>query len=391
MIKNNNLLILNIKQIKGGCNLKEIISYFLKIGLLGFGGPMAHIAMMEEDLIEKRKWADREDFLDGLAVSNMLPGPASTQLGIYLGYLKGGLKGGILAGISFIFPAFVIITFLSYIYFKYGSIPQIKGVLYGVNAYVIALVGISLYKMGKKSITDKFGLAMFTVSTILVYFLKINLVLVLILGGVLGIVYYHVLPNKQNLFKNKKLYSSIVPVVLFSNLFSKMFLFFFKVGAFIYGGGLVIIPFIEQEVVENLHWLTKQEFLAGIALGQVTPGPVVITSAFIGYKMAGVLGAFVSAFAIFLPSFIFILAAAPYLRRFKNISWMKAFLKGINAAVIGGILAALLSLIPGAIVDLWTVGIAVIGFILLWKYKINVFYGVAGAAILGVVKTTLII
>jgi chromate transporter len=363
--------------------MKEILLYFLKIGLLGFGGPMAHIAMMDEELVEKRKWATKEEFLDGLAVCNILPGPASTQLGIYMGYIRGGVLGGIVAGVAFIFPAFVIITLLSYLYFNYGAVPQVKGILYGVNAVVIALISTSLYKMGKKSIDDIKGLLIFIASAVAVYLFKINMIIVLILGGILGVLIYYKKPTM------KKTYMMVVPLMNMDTIVLKLFTFFFKVGAFIYGGGLVIIPFIEQEVVNKLGWMTKEEFLTGISFGQITPGPVVITSAFIGYKVYGVLGAFIAAFAIFLPSFIFILMAAPYLRKVKNIPWVKACLKGVNAAVIGTILAAILNLIPNALIDVWTILIAIGGFIAIWKYKVNVFYCVGVSGILGVVITYL--
>ncbi|PKM94463.1 MAG: chromate transporter [Firmicutes bacterium HGW-Firmicutes-1] len=364
--------------------MKEIILYFLKIGLFGFGGPMAHIAMMDDELIEKRKWASKEEFLDGLAVCNMLPGPASTQLGIYMGYVRGGVLGGILAGIAFILPAFLIITLLSFLYFNYGAIPQVKGILYGVNAVVIALISSALYKMGKKSIDDVKGTLIFIGSALLIYLVKVNMILVLIVGGILGIlIYYKSQNSKINCF-------IAVPFVALDSRLLRLFAFFIKVGSFIYGGGLVVIPFIEQEVVEKLGWMTQQEFLTGISFGQITPGPVVITSAFIGYKVYGVLGAFVASFAIFLPSFAFILIAAPYLKKVKNIPWVKAFLKGINAAVIGTILASILTLIPNALIDIWTILIAVGGFIALWKFKVNVFYCVGAAAILGVIITNFI-
>ena len=364
--------------------MKEIISYFLKIGLLGFGGPMAHIAMMDEELVEKRKWASKEQFLDGLAVCNMLPGPASTQLGIYMGYLRGGITGGILAGTAFILPAFMIMTILSYLYFNYGAIPQVKGILYGVNAVVISMISMSLYKMAKKSIDDIKGILIFISSAIAIYILKINMILVLIVGGILGVLIYHKGSN------SKTNYMIAVPFLIEGSVFTKLFSFFFKVGSFIYGGGLVVIPFIEQEVVGKLGWMTQQEFLTGISFGQITPGPVVITSAFIGYKVYGFLGALVAAFAIFLPSFIFILVAAPYLQKVKGIPWVKAFLKGVNAAVIGTILASIFSLIPNALIDIWTVLIAIGGFIAIWKYKVNIFYCVGISGILGIIISNFI-
>lgn len=357
--------------------MREIISYFLKIGLLGFGGPMAHIAMMDEELIEKRKWTSKEQFLEGLAVCQILPGPASTQLGIYLGYLRGGLMGGILAGLCFILPAFILITALSHVYFQYGAVPEIQGLLYGINALVIALIGNSLLKMGKSSIKDRIGGVIMALSATAIYALKLNILVVLISGGLIGIMVYYQWP------KSKKTYMTLLPLILIEPTLGKLFSFFLKVGSFIYGGGLVIIPFIEQEVVGKLGWLTQKEFLAGISFGQVTPGPVVITSAFIGYKVFGVLGAVVAASGIFIPSFAFILIATPYLGKIREIPWVKGFLTGINAAVIGAILASMMQLIPSAIIDIWTLIIAGAGFVALWKYKINSFYAIGASAILG--------
>lgn len=366
--------------------MKEIITYFLKIGILGFGGPMAHIAMMDSELVEKRKWATKDEFLDGLAVCNLLPGPASTQLGIYLGYVKGGILGGILAGISFIFPAFIIITVLSYIYFKLGNIPSINGILYGVNAVVIPLISTSLLKMYKKTILTKSQFIIFLTTTISITFFRLNMIVAMIFSGIVGIIIYSDILKKKN---NTKLRSIAFPMATLP-LLSDLFLFFIKVGSFIYGGGLVIIPFIENEVVNKLGWLTQSEFLSGIALGQITPGPVVITSAFIGYKVFGALGSLIATVAIFLPSFLFILIAAPYLKKIKDISWVKAALKGINASVIGSILSAIISLIPTAIIDIPTFLIVILGFIAILKYKINILWCVFTSGVIGLILSLVI-
>lgn len=362
--------------------MKEILGYFLKLGLIGFGGPMAHISMMDSELVEKRKWSTRDEFIDGLAVCNLLPGPASTQLGIYMGYLKGGILGGVLAGIAFILPAFIIITALSYIYFKFGEIPSIAGVLYGINAVVISLISSSLLNMYKKTIVSKAQFIIFVITTVAITVFKVNMVLAMLLAGIAGSFIYSDAAGE----KDKKLLSLGFPIFI-SPMLSRLFIFFIKVGSFIYGGGLVIIPFIENEVVNKLGWLTQTEFLAGIALGQITPGPVIITAAFIGYKLLGIVGALISTFAIFLPSFVFILAAAPYLKRLKNIPWVKASLKGVNAAVIGSILSAVISLVTAAIVDIPTFLICGAGFIAIIKYKVNVFWCVGISGVLGLLLT----
>lgn len=363
--------------------MKEIFYYFLKIGLLGFGGPMAHIAMMDSDLIDKRKWATKDEFLDGLAVCNILPGPASTQLGIYMGFLRGGILGGTLAGIAFILPAFIIITILSYVYFKFGEIPSITGILYGINAVVIALISSSLLNMYKKTVVNKPQFIIFLATTIAITVLGVNMIIAMLFAGITGVFIYSNPPKNKS---DKKLLSVALPLA-FAPLLSKLLIFFLKVGAFIYGGGLVIIPFIENEVVNKLGWLTQTEFLAGIALGQLTPGPVVITAAFIGYKVFGFIGATLSTVAIFLPSFIFILVAAPYLKKIKNVQWIKAALKGVNAAVIGSILSSIISLIPSAIIDMPTLIIALVGFISITKFKVNVFWCVGISGVLGSILT----
>ncbi len=360
--------------------MKDIFTYFFKIGLIGFGGPMAHIAMMDDELINKRKWATKEQFLEGLAISNLLPGPASTQLGIYMGFLKGGLTGGIIAGIAFILPAFIIISFLSYLYFKVGNLPSIEHLLYGINPLVIAMISSSLLTMSKKAVTSKSLMFIFILSTLSIILFKINLIVVLVIAGVIGAFLYSERPDKS-----VKLYSvTALPLLL------PLTLFFLKVGSFIYGGGLVIIPFIESEVVDKLGWMSQQEFLAGIALGQVTPGPVVITAAFIGYKIAGFLGALIATIAIFLPSFLFILLATNWIQKIQRVYWFKGALKGINAAVIGSILASILSLIPDAIIDIPTLCITLIGFIAISKYKVNIFYCIIIAALSGLILSTAI-
>lgn len=361
--------------------MKEIFKYFLTIGLIGFGGPMAHIAMMDSELIERRKWATKDEFLDGLTVCNILPGPASTQLGIYMGYIKGGILGGTLAGIAFILPAFIIITILSYVYFEFGEIPSMTGILYGINAVVIALISSSLLNMYKKSVVSKSQFTIFILTTIAITFFKVNMIVAMLLAGVVGVFIYS---NPFKAKNHRKVLSVGFPLI-FTSMLSKLFIFFIKVGSFIYGGGLVIIPFIENEVVNKLGWLTQSEFLAGIALGQVTPGPVIITAAFIGYKVLGVIGALISTVAIFIPSFIFILIAAPYLKKLKDIPWIKGALKAINAAVIGSILSLIISLVPAAIIDGPTFLIAAVGFISIIRYKVNVFWCVAISGILGLV------
>lgn len=343
--------------------MKELIRFFLKMGILGFGGPTAHIAMMQDELVSKQKWCDQETFMDGLALCNVLPGPASTQLGIYMGYIHKGILGGILAGLCFILPSFILITLIAYFYFTFGTQLNVNQWLYGVNPFVISMVLIAVLTMKKKMITSTSSLLLALLSFIFIYFFNINIIIVMILASCFGIFFYNTKKIKLFLFS---------PVILLA-LPTQLFTFFLQVGSFIYGGGLVIIPVIEQYVVHQMGWLTQTEFLAGITFGQITPGPVVITAAFIGFKVLGLFGSIIATIGIFLPSFLFILLTGKYFLKAKDLPIIKAALKAIHPVVIGSILASLLSLFPTAVIDFSTLGIFLLSFVLLYKYKVNTF------------------
>lgn len=353
--------------------MKELIRFFLKIGILGFGGPTAHIAMMQDELVTKQEWCDQETFMDGLALCNVLPGPASTQLGIYMGYLHKGIIGGILAGLCFILPSFILITLIAYVYFTFGTQLHINQWLYGVNPFVIAMVLIAVLTMKKKMIRSTSSIWIALISFVLIYFFKVNIIIVMLLAACFGIFFYQSKKVKMFLFS---------PIILLS-LPTQLFGFFISVGSFIYGGGLVIIPVIEQYVVHQMGWLTQTEFLAGITFGQITPGPVVITAAFIGFKVFGFLGSIIATIGIFLPSFLFILLTAKYFLKAKDLPVIKAALKAIHPVVIGSILASLLSLFPTAVLDLSTLCIFIISFVLLYKYRVNTFLLLFLCSILG--------
>ncbi len=370
----------------------DLLKLFLKLGFTGFGGPLVHIAMMEDEVVEKRKWLAKEQFMEGLAVCQLLPGPASTQLGIYIGYVRGGFLGSIVAGAGFILPAFLIIVGLSWLYFRYETFPQVEGFFFGVNPAVIALIGWSCYRMSKSAITDWKLAIVFVASFLATWLVRFDVLLLLVIAGGIGILVYAPFHKRVKLpavlwFAGAG--GSLHPFI--ESHYVALLLFFLKVGAFIYGGGLVIIPFIEQEVVNKLGWMTSSQFLDGVALGQITPGPVVITAAFVGYKVASFLGAAVAAFAIFFPSFIFILVAGKSLDRVRNMPTAKAFLKGVNAAVVGAILGASVGLGKTALFHGWalesalTTAIAVLCFWLILKFKVDTVYLIVGSGISGLI------
>ncbi|MBE9200581.1 MULTISPECIES: chromate efflux transporter [unclassified Nodularia (in: cyanobacteria)] len=353
--------------------LLELAQLFFKLGLIGFGGPQAHIAMINDEAVVQRGWFTQEQFLEGVAVCEMLPGPASTQMGIYTGYVRAGQLGALVAGICFILPAFLIVLTLSWAYFRFQGIPQIEDLFLGITPVVIAIIFGFCWKLAKRGITDSKGVAI-AISVLFVTLLfQVNILLQFILAGIVGLILYRppstpsnlnsawlvpLLPMMQVLPKtlatvstDTLALSSFWGLERIQEYYLTLTLFFLKVGSFIFGGGLVIIPLLESEVVNQFHWLTRSEFLDGVAIGEFTPGPVVITAAFVGYKVAGAMGALISAIAIFTPSFLLIMGAAPLLVRIRQNPWIRSFLKGVTPAVLGAIAAAAIPLAQTAIIQ----------------------------------------
>lgn len=377
--------------------LVEVALFFLKLGVVGFGGPLVHIAMMEDELVgeDERGWADDEQFAEGLAVCNTLPGPASTQLGIFMGWVRAGRLGALVAGVSFMLPTFLIVVGLSYVYFEFGGLPSVRAFFYGVNPVVIGLIGGAALSMGRSALGASDGtrsvsvagheatvdlrlaalLAGALAATVL---LDPNPVVEFALAGALAVAALRPRWLRANagravlvagagtavaltLALRDRLFDAVaarvaVPAAvavavgaLWSNLWVRLALFMLYTGSFIFGGGLVLIPFIETFVVDAFGWLTGTEFVDGIAIGQLTPGPVVMTTAFVGYKLMldtygsvglGVVGAFVAAFGAFAPSFLFVTLAFPFVARVRENSVVRAALWGVNAAVVGAIVGA---------------------------------------------------
>lgn len=357
--------------------LKELAFLFLKLGSIGFGGPQAHIAMIHEEAVTRRGWFTEEQFLEGVAICEMLPGPASTQTGIYTGYLRAGQWGALVAGLCFIAPAFVIVLALSWAYFKFQGVPQIEDLFLGISPVVIAIIFGFCWKLGKKAIKDWQGVAIALTVLLLSLAFRINILLLFLLAGLAGLVIYRptapppagpsprtsawlapLLPITQGL---PHLLSNVTaePIAVSSfwgldriqEYLVPLTTFFLKTGAFIFGGGLVIIPLLENAVVDDFGWMTRNEFIDGVALGELTPGPVVITAAFVGYKVAGALGALVATIAIFTPSFLFIMFASPFLVRLRQNPWVKSFLKGVMPGVLGAIAAAAIPLAAAALLQ----------------------------------------
>ncbi len=392
--------------------LIELAQLFLKLGLIGFGGPQAHIAMINDEAVVRRGWFTQEQFLEGVAICEMLPGPASTQMGIYTGYVRAGQLGALVAGICFILPAFLIVLTLSWAYFRFQGIPQIENLFLGVTPVVIAIIFGFCWKLGKRAITDVKGVAIALAVLLVTLLFQVNILLQFVLAGIVGLILYSpsnrssawlvpLLPMMQVLPKtlatvstDTLALSSFWGLERIQEYYLTLIFFFLKVGSFIFGGGLVIIPLLESEVVNQFHWLTRSEFLDGVAIGEFTPGPVVITAAFVGYKVAGAMGALISAIAIFTPSFLFIMGAAPILVRIRQNPGIRSFLQGVTPAVLGAIAAAAIPLAKTAIIQ-DTLGrsilaaiIGILALIALIRFKRPTWQLVPTGAVIGLIAGT---
>ncbi|MBT9315331.1 chromate efflux transporter [Leptothoe spongobia] len=361
--------------------LRELVGLFLKLGVLGFGGPQAHIAMINNEAVERRGWLGNEEFSDGLAVCEILPGPASTQIGIYTGYVYGGWLGALVAGLAFITPAFLIVVGLSWVYFRFHQLPQLLALFFGLSPVMIAIILGFCYKLGCKAIQNWLSVAIAVLALLASAFSDLSTPVLFLLAGLLGIGMYGPKTLQLKSFMPFGLLAMVQPSVWGMERLGKyglpLFTFFLKVGTLIFGGGLVIIPLLEFEVVERLGWLTTTDFINGVAIGQLSPGPVVLTAAFVGYKMAGFGGAFISAVGIFMPSFLFIMLAAPLLLRLRNNPWVQAFLKGIKPAVVGTIMAAAIPLGKTAFgqttwpLSILAVGVAITSLIAIIRFNVT--------------------
>ncbi len=393
--------------------LKQLALIFLKLGIVGFGGPPAHIAMINEEAVVKRNWLSQEQFTEGLAICEMLPGPASTQMGIYTGYVYAGQLGALTAGLCFISPAFLIVVALSWGYFRTSELPQIADLLLGISPVITAIILNFCGKLGKKSFKKPSDMAIAIAVFCLTLFLKINILIQFIIAGSIGLLIYRSPPSSSPRHFNSLLLPSL-PIYLaqinseiltlssfwgterIKQFFLPLTIFFLKVGSFIFGGGLVIIPLLEFEVVENFKWLNHSEFINGVAIGQVSPGPVVLTAAFIGYKVAGFLGALVATVAIFTPSFIFIMIAAPFLRRVRQNLAMQNFLKGVNPAVLGATAAAAIPIAQAALwqekilLSLGGLTILIFALFALLRYRVATWKLIILGGILGLILGTIL-
>jgi len=351
--------------------LLEIAWYFLRLGTFGFGGPIALVGHMQKDLVEERGWFSKEDYLQGLAFCQLSPGPLAAQLAIYLGWLRAGVWGGTLTGIIFILPSFLMLVVLAAFYVRFGSLSWIQGAFYGIGAAVIAIIARSAVKLVRATAAnDRILWAVFLAMAVTTAWKQSEIIWLFLVCGLLAMLLR--VPPKLSRTASAPLWLPSLSTLTTGaygaaalGTVGALFLFFVKAGAFVFGSGLAIVPFLYGGVVTRFHWLTERQFVDAVAVAMITPGPIVITAGFIGYLVAGVLGAVAAAFAVFAPPYFFVLTGAPYYRRFANVPQVKAFVQGVTAAAVGAIVGAAYILARRSLVDLPTVLIAVVVFAVL--------------------------
>jgi chromate transporter len=356
--------------------LREIALYFLRLGLLGFGGPVALVGQMERELVTERGWVNKEQMREAIAVCQSLPGPLAIQVGIYLSYVRGGFWGAWAGGWSFILPNFVIVAALGAVYVHFGGLRPVTAIFYGVSPAVIALILHSCYRLAKLGMEDWLQWALAAVCFGVTVVLHAEVAVLFIGAGIIGILYYGSLWRRPSSATTLVAAAPLVPAVPLAPVASastvtKLLLFFLKAGALTFGSGLVIVPFLQQGVVQQYGWLGERDFLVAVAVGMISPGPVVITATFVGYLVAGFWGSLAATIGIFLPSFILVLVAAPILARHRANRNVQGFVKGAYAAAIGTILGACVLLGRIAVGDWLTVLIGLAALIALFRWQVN--------------------
>ncbi len=366
----------------------EVFTSFLKLGFTAFGGPAAHIGMFRDEFVRRRKWLTDEAFLDLLGATNLIPGPNSTEMAIHIGYLRAGWAGLIFGGLAFTLPAVLIVLVFAWLYVEYGSTPQASWLLYGVKPVMIAIILQALWNLGRKAIKGKLTLAIGIVCIVL-YFLGVNEVLLLFAGG-------STLMLIQNWTRLREAKPSILLPFLpalatapVSFSLSTLFLTFLKIGAILYGSGYVLVAFLRADFVERLGWLTEQQLIDAIAIGQITPGPLFTSATFIGYLLGGVPAALIATLGIFLPSYIFVAISNPIIPKLRGSPWAGSLLDGVIVASLGLMAAVTFQLGLASLIDLPTIVIFILSALLLIRYKVNTTWLIVGGALTGFITSLL--
>src|SRR5712671_3006616 len=377
--------------------IRDLVKYYLRLGTVGFGGPVALVGQMERELVQERKWLTKEEMREGIAVCQSLPGPLAIQVGIWISYIRGGFWGAWAGGWAFILPNFIIVTALGALYVRFEGLPAVAAIFYGVSPAVIALILHSCYRLTKLGMKDWLEWALAAAAFAITVAVRAEVALVFIACGVVGVLYY------GSLFRARKTASTTTSLMLgvplvasgaspetLGAMLGKLLTFFLKAGSLTFGSGLVIVPFLEKGLVQQTGWLSEREFLVAVAMGMISPGPVVITATFVGYLVAGFWGSLVATIGIFLPSFLLVLIVAPILVRYRTNPNVQGFIKGAYAAAIGTILGACVLLGKIAIGDWLTALIALASLVVLFRWKVSNPLLVAATAVIGLIAFPLL-
>lgn len=396
----------------------ELARVFLRLSLLGFGGPNAHIALMLDDVVERRRWISREHFLQLLGITNLLPGPNSSEVVIHIGYTQRGWRGGLVTGLAFLAPTFVFVVALSALYFRYGTVPAVAGIFWGLEPAIVAVILGAGWKLGRAAVTDAKLAALALGGVLVAIFLDRWEVLAMALGGVAGWMLYHrggrgtsprnepdretstapepkETPTESGHEREKKeRHSSLLLLQLglvgaSLGELGRLFWLMLWTGSVLFGGGYMLVALLEPYVVDSYGWLTSNQFVDGIALTQAVPGPIVTLVAFIGYGVAGIPGAALATAGIYIPSFAAVFLVAPYVERWRRIEWVKAVLRGVNAVVAGAIVGVALTLVPPSVPDPWAGVILVAALVATFAFSVGPIWLVLAGLAAGALRTLL--
>lgn len=373
-------------------SLAELAKVFFKLGVIGFGGPAAHIAMMEEETVKRRKWLTHEQFLDLLGATNLIPGPNSTEMAIHVGYVKAGWRGLAVAGSCFIFPAVAITLFFAYLYVHFGTVPQLAAFMFGIRAAIIAVILAAVYRLSRP-LLKKRHLIVIGLSVAVCNVFHLDEIVLLFGAGLVNIVW----EQRKRIWQRAFSLFNVNVLSVFAMFFSPLTkevnaasaslvtlgLFFLKVGAILYGSGYVLVAFLQGGLVESYHWLTQQQLLDAIAIGQFTPGPILSTATFIGYVLLGLPGAAVATIGVFLPSFIFVMLSSPLIPKLRGSPLARSFLDGVNAGALGLMLAVCFSLGFTSLTSVAGGLIFGLAIIVLVVWNLNAAWIILGSACLG--------
>ncbi len=383
-----------------GARLRELAVLFVRLGFTAFGGPAAHIALFEDEVVRRRRWLTHEQFLDLLGITNLIPGPNSTEMVIHIGHERAGVAGMVVAGVAFILPASCIVGVCAWLYVRYGALPQAEGILYGVKPVVIAIIAQALVALCRKAARTRLLMALGVLGAVAV-FLGLGELETLVLAGTAMAFISAARTGIRQHWAGLTVLVAVAGLTLAAILFgpswqsagakpfspASLFLFFLKVGSVLYGSGYVLLAFIESDLVDRWQWITQAQLLDAVAIGQVTPGPLFTTATFIGFLLAGVTGAAVATLGIFLPSFLFVGAIGFLLPRMRKSVWAGAFLDGVNAASLALMAVVTLQLGVGTFRDPVSVLLAAASAFLLYRFKVNSTWLILGGAVIGLVLT----